>query len=356
VQVEEAPSLRVRRLMGEKAIKVLDGLKLRRRDLKIRDANNRISIPLIRPPTKSEKGTIQNEIGEYDLIEDSFTRRARRVHTLVEALSERLPPHLLASLPRAVDIVGDVAVVEIPGELNGSKQLIGAAIMTINKNVHTVLAKAGPVSTPLRVREFDVIAGRGVTETTHREQNLSFRLDVSKIYFSPRLAFEHNRVASLVRNGEVVVDMFTGVGPFAIQVAATQRQATVYAIDINPEAVRYLLQNTRINRVRGKVTAILGESRLIITTHLSGVADRVIMNLPGEAGEYLSAACRALKADGGVLHFYTFSDEPDLDEGMLERFASAVMEAGRRVLETEVRAVKSTAPHQWQVVVDAKIA
>jgi len=252
-------------------------------------------------------------------------------------------------------MVGSVAIVEIPEELWTSRELVGKGIMQVNRNIRTVLAKAGPVSTQTRTRELRLIGGENTTETTHHEQGLSFVVDVSRAYFSPRLSFEHSRVASQVREDEVVVDMFAGVGPFAVQIAANRRQVLVYAIDINPHAVRCLLRNIVINNVKGKVIAVLGDSKFIILNHLSNVADRVIMNLPAEATRYIETACFALKAEGGMLHYYTFSDKNQLTEEAGKELFSALSRANRTLVRMETRAVKSTAPYQWQIVVDVKV-
>lgn len=351
----KTPCLRAHKHTGQKAIRVIDELNIRDRNLKIGHENDYILIPLTHFPSREETRTIEDSVEAFDLVEVSFAARIGRPHNLIEVLNGKLPAHLLTSLPRAVDIIGEVAVVEIPPELDECKSLIGEAVMKVNRNVHTVLAKVGPVSTPIRVRQFEIIAGKGVTETTHHEYGLALRLDVLKTYFSPRLSSEHERVAAQVKENEVVVDMFSGVGPFAIQIAATRRKVVVYAIDINPHAIRYLAQNIRINRVRGKIVAVLGDSRLIIMNHLSGLADRVIMNLPGEAIHFVEIACSALKTGGGTLHFYAFSDEPQLSQQDGREISEALNRAGKNLISLQTKAVKSTAPYQWQIVADMRI-
>jgi tRNA G37 N-methylase Trm5 len=124
--------------------------------------------------------------------------------------------------------------------------------------------------------------------------------------FSPRFSFEHYRVASLVRTGETVLDMFAGVGPFAVQIAKRLKNVKVYAVDANPYAVEFLKKDIRLNRVEGKVIPILGNSEEVVDQKLSGMADRVIMNLPKQAAKFICAACRAMKPSGGIIHFYGF--------------------------------------------------
>ena len=177
-----------------------------------------------------------------------------------------------------------------------------------------------------------------------------------KAYFSPRLSHEHNRVASVVKEDETVVDLFAGVGPFSILIAKIHENVKVYAIDVNPQAVEFLKKNVRLNRVEGKVHSILGDSKQIVKQRLSGVADRVIMNLPEKAIEFVDAACEAIKPTGGIVHFYNFVDSSNTLENVKLHFIGAVEKSGRKVGKILFsRFVRATAPYEWQAVLDAKI-
>jgi tRNA (guanine37-N1)-methyltransferase len=291
-----------------------------------------------------------------EIVTRFFERKEKEKKSLVEQLEQKLPPHLLASLPRSLDLIGDIAIVEIPPELRQHKQAIGEAILGSNKNVHTVLVKAGPVSGTYRTRGFDFIAGERKTETTHREHGCQYLVDVAETYFSPRLSNEHKRVASAVKEGETVVDMFAGVGPFAILIAKNHDNVQVYAIDANPAAIKYLRTNVRLNRVIEKVHPTLGDAKKVIDNEISGIADRVIMNLPEKAIEFVDVACRALKTTGGIIHFYSFADASTPLEKVKLRFAATVRSSGRRVKGIlNERIVRETAPHETQIVLDAKI-
>jgi tRNA (guanine37-N1)-methyltransferase len=130
----------------------------------------------------------------------------------------------------------------------------------------------------------------------------------------------------------------------------------VYAIDINPEAFTLLKKNVLFNRVQDNVTPVLGDARQIVSEKLSGVADRVIMNLPESAIEFVDAACVAIKSEGGVVHFYGFTRRPDSTEAMKSRFTAEVEKTGRKVDRfLSVRAVRETAPYEQQVVLDAVV-
>ncbi|MDH5747283.1 MAG: class I SAM-dependent methyltransferase family protein [Candidatus Bathyarchaeota archaeon] len=348
--------VRVPKIHVEKAIILANKLKVVNRELEIQRDKDFVYIPLIHQPSGSELETFKKRVPDCEFLTYVFPEGKKRVKTFVELLEDKFPPHLLASLPRAIDFVGDIAIIEVPPELDARKSVIGEAVLKAHKNVRAVLAKAGAVSGTYRLREFSIIAGEPKTETIHKEYGCQYYVDLAKAYFSPRLSYEHNRVASLVKEGETVVDLFAGVGPFAILIAKTHENVKVYAVDVNPHAVEFLKKNVRLNRVEGKVYPILGDAKQIVEQRLSGVADRVVMNLPEKAVEFVDAACEAIKPTGGIVYFYSFVNASDSLENITRRFVDAVKESGREVEKILFsRFVRATAPYEWQAVLDAKI-
>lgn len=354
--LRESSCLRVPKIQGQKTLALAGKLGLRDKELEIQKDDFFICVPLVRPLTEKEIGLFKEEAVEFQLETRVFVEWKQQEKTLVDVLEDKLEPNLLASLPRALDVVGDIAIIEVPTELKPHEKLIGEAILETHRNVKTVLAKAGAVSGTFRVREFDVIAGEPRTQTVHKEFGCQYHVDVAKAYFSPRLSHEHQRVTSLVQKGEVVVDLFAGVGPFSILIAKNTDAVKVYAVDINPDAFELLKKNILLNRVQNHVVPILGDARQVVHDRFSGIADRVIMNLPESAIEFVDVACAALKPVGGVVHFYGFLRLPDSVDAMKLRFAETVEKSGRKVEQfLSVRAVRETAPYQQQVVLDARV-
>jgi tRNA (guanine37-N1)-methyltransferase len=349
--------IKVPKKQGETALALASKLGLLDKSLLIQRDQESLCIPLKRQPHEDEWATLKSQVPDCQLETKPFGEKQPAAGTLTQTLEAKLPPHLLASLPQALDVVGDIAIVEIPPELKLHEKIIGEAILKTHKNVKTVLAKAGAVSGTFRLREFNFIAGEHRTRTVHREFGCQFHVDVAKAYFSPRLSHEHIRVASLVRDGETVVDLFAGVGPFSVLIGKRNPSVRVYAVDINPEAVELLKFNVRVNRVENRVFPIQGDARQVAATKLKGKADRVIMNLPETAIELVDAACLTVKPEGGVIHFYAFARSPDSIENQKLRFCDAVEKAGRKVEAfTCARSVRETAPYESQVVLDARIA
>jgi len=331
-------------------------LELFDQGLRVQRVGDWLHLPLTSEPSPAHLEEIGKAFPEFEVSVCTFPERPKRPLKLIDALEGRLPPHLLASLPRSIDFVGEIAVVEFPPELEDHKAVVGEALLVVNRRLRTVLAKAGAVKGVRRVREFEVVAGVGGTETVHREHGCTYHLDLAKVYFSPRLSHEHRRVASLVQEGETVVDMFAGVGPFAILIAKNLRKVRVYAVDVNPDALTYLKRNIRANRVLDRVTPIHGDARQVIEERLTGTADRVIMNLPEKAREYVDAACEALKPEGGIIHYYEFTEGPNPLETAKKRLTEAIKGTDRAVRKVlSARTVRETSPYTWQVGVDAEV-
>jgi len=354
--VPEATCLKVPKKLGEQAIRLVGKLELFNRELKVQQFDNYLYIPLIHEPLPIIFKKFEKNLTEFEISVHNFPERKKRHFTPLDFLADKLPPHLLASVPRAIDFVGDIAIIEIPPELGDHKKTVGEALLKAHKQTSTVLAKSGAVEGVYRIRDFEVIAGAEKTATVYREYGCVYHVDVAKAYFSPRLSSEHNRVASQTKDGETIVDLFAGVGPFAIPIAKKHENVRVYAVDVNPDAVSLLKRNVAVNRAEKQVVPVLGDARQVVKEQLSGKADRVIMNLPETALEFVDVACEALKADGGIIHYYDFTKVSDLLETAKVRLIEAVNRNNRKVKKTLLaKPVREVAPYTWQVVVDAEI-
>jgi len=270
---------------------------------------------------------------------------------LSDVLADGMDSDEVRLLPRSYDLIGDIAVLEIPSELAQHEQEIGTAFLKIHRNFSTVLVKRGAISGVIRTRDYELIAGVDKTDTVHVEYGCRIAVDLAKAYFSPRLLEEHHRVAGLVQDGEIVIDMFTGVGPFALQIATTRR-VDVYAIDINPDAIALLERSMRMNRLMGTIHSVVADAGIYVPANFQKRANRVIMNHPKGASEFIALACMAVES-GGVVHYYDFAGGPDPEEQFTQKVRSLVQRSGRSLRHIEtVRRVRDSAPYEFQMVAD----
>lgn len=267
-------------------------------------------------------------------------------------LKDKFSPEEIQELNRAYDVIGDVAIIEIPEKLEDREKEIAEAVLAINKHVKTVCKKAGKRKGPLRLRELKVLYGTE-TRTEHKEHGMTLRLDVEKAYFSPREATERQRIARKVKPGETVLVMFSGIGPFAIAIAKSQPKVEkVYAIELNEYAHTYAQENIRINKLSHKVVPIHGDVKKE-APDFYGVCDRVVMPLPLKAHEFLPQAIKCLKP-GGVVHFYTVVEEKNLEKAR-ETVEKACKKQDRKFSILDVRKVLLYGPRTWKVCVDFRV-
>jgi tRNA (guanine37-N1)-methyltransferase len=270
-------------------------------------------------------------------------------------LSEILPARKLSRVYNSYDIIGNIAIIRLTKETQRYRNKIAQALMSTHTNVETVLAQANGVSGEFRLRKLTHVAGKKTTSTTHKEFECLFGVDVKNCYFSPRLLHERIRIVQQIEEGDVVVNMFAGVGCFSVLIAKHANAKKVYSIDVNPKAVRYMEKNIRMNRTFGKVIPILGDAKKVVVENLRHKADRVLMPLPERALEYLPFALLALKTRGGWIHYYGF-EHAKKGEDPVEK---ATLKVSGKLRNLEVafkvssgRVVRATGPNWYQVVLD----
>ena len=209
--------------------------------------------------------------------------------------------------------------------------------------------KNSAVKGTTRVRDLEFLAGVDDSVTIHKEHGARLKLDVREVYFSPRLATERKRVMESVKEGEKILDMFCGIGPFPI-VIAKNKNVDITAVDINEAAIKYLNENIKLNKLKGNVQTYCGDVREV-SNMFKTKFDRIIMNLPGLAYTFLDVSVDLIE-DGGIINYYEFSDSYETGKKRLE---DACEKAGKKVEIINCRKVKSTSPGEWHMAIDGKI-
>ncbi len=290
----------------------------------------------------------------FKLIEKKLEKRAPRVLSLEESLKGKLTAEELNSVVKSFDVIGDIAIVEIPKELEKKEKLIADSLLSVHRNVKSVYKKLGPMEGVYRIRKLKFLAGEKRTVAEYKENGCRFRLDVAKVYFTPRLSFERERIAEQVKPGEKILAMFAGVGPFPIVITKMQPRVKIEAIELNPVAFKYMQENIRLNRMQEMITPILGDVKDIIPKKFVNSADRILMPLPKGAEKFLSEAFLAARKNC-VIHIYQFAPEKNPFEDAERLVISEAKLSGRKAEIIGKRIVRPFAPGIVQVVVDFKV-
>jgi len=328
---DKSLGLKVNRKNGEKIRKALVEAGLFDRSHKICSDESHVYLPVLEIDEKSAAKLCC--LGQFELVQISFLPEERII----------CPEDLLGFRP-SFEVVGDIAMVE-----DRDAERVAAALMSTSKSIKAVIAPISDVEGEFRTRRFRHVAGEARTVTLHKEHGLRYRVDLEGAYFTPRLGTERLRIAGLVSPGDVVLDMFAGVGPFSLLLA--KKGAKVIAIDKNPVAVKYLRENALLNKVNN--IEILEGDAAELALRYEKRADHVIMNLPHSACEFLLPAMRAANLQG-IVHYYCIAPDDDLyrDEALIKK-AAEEMNVGMKVLYKEI--VRSYAPHRSNVVIDFQL-
>src|SRR6185295_9626533 len=251
------------------------------------------------------------------------------------------------------DMIGNIAIIKIPDSLLTKKNIIGEVILESIKNLKTVFLQRSSVSGEYRLRGLEVIAGNEKYVTYYREYGCKFLVNVATTYFSPRLSTERLRISNLVSPGEIVVNMFAGVGTFSV-IMAKKHQIKVYNIDSNLDAYILSIMNSRINRLTDRIFSIHGDSQYVLSSNsFKNRIDRVLLPLPERAHEFVDISINCLKTSGGHLHFFSHI-KSDTKAGVVP-----ISEAHIRNLFSKynfeiehTQIVRDVAPRLYQTVTD----
>lgn len=342
--------VKVPKSQGEPNRRALIGMELLDSSKKIGSDESSLFLPLLREPNDVEKGIL----GDVEFLEHDFDMQ-ERAPTLEDLLG--FVPHY--------EVIGDIALIEAD---DPDAARIGEALLKFHPHVNTVLGATSPVVGEYRIREFVLVAGVDKTETVHKEYGCRYAVDLAKAYFTPRLSTERERILSWIKPDDVVVDMFAGVGPYSILIAKKAGPKKVIAIDKNPAAIEFLRRNVVLNSV-DNVEIVEGDASMnwdwdeggkakgekkAESQRFVGIADHVIMNLPHNAFDFLDSAVKFTKP-GGTIHYYGITYEDDLFDSSIGLIEAAAKRAGRRIRVLEKRTVRSYAPHQYNVCIEAKV-
>jgi tRNA (guanine37-N1)-methyltransferase len=330
--------IKVPKKKGEPVRRMLLDLDILDISLKISVDSSFLYFPLSREPVPGELDFLPEET---ELIDFDFELQQKKP----------VPEDLLGFSP-SYEVIGDIALLEDPDLDQQKASRIADTLLRTQPNIKTVIQPLTPVIGEFRVREFEIIAGEPRTETVHREYGCRYKVDLARAYFTPRLSTERSRILSWIKEGDAVVDMFAGVGPYSILLAKSKKPSKVIAIDKNPDAVHYLKENIILNSVKN-IEAIEGDAREE-AKKFAGTADHVIMNLPHNAHEFLDSAVLLTKP-GGIIHYYGITPEDELFESSIELIKAAAERAGRQVEVLEKRVVRSYAPHQYNICIEVRI-
>lgn len=303
-----------------------------------------ISFPVTREFSPPFDFDVDFEEGELD--ERQLTQSLREA--VWPFLSEGEQKHLRT----AYDIVGTIAIIDIMPELESKEALIGQKIMENNSTIKTVLKKVGGHQGVYRTQQMQCIAGDDTRETTVVENGVKLRVNVETSYYSIRMATERKRIAHLIKPGERVLCLFSGIGPYPVTFSALTQAQELIGIEINPAAHELAQENAARNRCHN-VHLLCGDAHDIIPKLAENGEkfDRFTMPLPHTADEFLDDVMTVAKP-GSVVHFYAFLEE-DAFNKYVPKLRDVAMRHGFSLEKYDVVRAGQHAPRVWRICIDA---
>jgi tRNA (guanine37-N1)-methyltransferase len=254
-------------------------------------------------PLHEEGHVVFPLLGEFsfpgvETVQQDFPPRSSHPTSYTDLLELEEP--LRKKLPKSFDVIGEIVALRLEPELLPHRAEIGEALRKFVPGVRVVALDRG-VHGKARLRELEVIAGTPPLVTLYRENGITFKVNLETVYFSPRLAREHGRVAAQVQDGERILDLFCGFGPFALTSLRQHPKTTAVAVDANTQAIALLRENAARLKVESRLEAYAEDAEDFLGR--PALFDRVIMNLPREGYKYLRSVGAHVKSSGR-LHFY----------------------------------------------------
>jgi len=275
----------------------------------------------------------------------------KRPLSLRDQLKEFLPKKLHQYAIKSFDVIGDIAIIDIPEPLIKFEKKIAQSLLTTNKAIKTVCKKAGNRYGTYRRQPLKLLAGKRTYETIHKEYGTRLKLHIRDAYFSPRMCTERKRVADQVKNGETILVMFSGISPYPFTIAKNAHPIEVVGIELNPIAHKYAIENIKLNKTTN-VLPIKGNVRTL-TPKLKQKWNRIVMAWPHGGDNFLDVGIKAAKK-GCIVHFYDFGREDEF-KVIENKIKTEAKKQKRKVKILRTLKCGQNKPRTYRVVVDFKM-
>lgn len=256
-----------------------------------------------------------------------------------------------SKLPSSYQIVGDVMLLKLPKLTPAQKQKAAQAIIQMLPYIKTV-CEIKEISGELREPTVSILAGSS-TATVHKENDILYKIDVSKLMFSKGNLYERKRILGQVKEGETIIDMFAGIGYFSLPLAKLTKAKEIIAVEKNPTAYSFLTENIALNKIQN-IIAIQGDCKIAART-FGSKADRIVMGYFPGTESFLPAAFWMAKP-GCVIHFHNIYGEKELWKKPLGQIEEACRAFRKECTILLKKKVKSYGPRKYHAVIDFKVA
>lgn len=338
--------IKVKSTYAEILRKELIGKEFLRTDLKIKNEDSYVILPLIEEKNITSHISFDKSF-EYGYFE--FEEISLKISDYKKILS--LPEEITDRLPTSFDVIGSIILIKLDDDLLKYQSRIGEALLKTHVHINSVY-RIDPVDGEFRTRSVKLIGGRPQTKTIHKEYGLNIEVDIEKTYFNPRLANERRYIAGIVKTGEIILDMFTGVAPFPLMISKFADPEMIIAIDKNQYAIDLAEKNVKNNNIKTDIRLFCNDAgnSPSIVKKLDCQPDRIIMNLPFHSHKFFLKALQCVKQTAAI-HLYMIGSEESINVQMDNLIKSAISH-GYTFQIDKSRKIKSYSPHEFYMGID----
>lgn len=234
---------------------------------------------------------------------------------------------------------GSAIVLRMEDQNPNNQKLVAGQFMKVF-GVDSVYRMTGRVNGIYRTPSVSLIEGKG-GDVTHLENGIRFIFDPEKIMFSPGNVNERVSTSSIRLKGGRILDMFSGIGYFTLPLAKYSGASEITAVDINPEAVKYLKLSAKLNHVEHIVKAVNDDS---FKFEPDGEFDIVVMGNFRSPELFGKALGKTVNGGRIILHHLVPEGKTDSISATLEELAE---EEGKKIRVGGSHRVKSYSPKVW---------
>uniref|UniRef100_A0A0K0FIH2 tRNA (guanine(37)-N1)-methyltransferase n=1 Tax=Strongyloides venezuelensis TaxID=75913 RepID=A0A0K0FIH2_STRVS len=244
----EIPLTKVNRIIGSQYIRNCS-IPTMNKIKAIMDAEEKKTKLLVLSPGDLEEDKILETIKHLSDVDTTISMKSFTLkyedYDIKRLIKSILPESLEFS---GYSQIGHIAHFNLREELLPYKYILAQMILDKVSWCKTVVNKLDTITTEFRFFNMELLGGEDNYIATVVEDKIKYKMDFSKVFWNSRLSNEHKRIVDKLDKNSVVYDGFAGVGPFVLP-AIKKGVKKVFGNDLNPESVKWMKENIKINKM-----------------------------------------------------------------------------------------------------------
>lgn len=288
---------------------------------------------------------------------EGLRQRLRSLTSDVQSLRSRIIPD---DIPKKWEKFDDVAIIPSKSFRDSYWEEVPSAILwqEVARAIGVErLYRKGEVGGPKRKPSIEPLIGSSRGSWVVRKENgLRYGYDIMNCMWSAGNVNERKRMGEVSSPGEVVLDLFAGIGYYTLPILKSYPDTSVIACEWNNASIEALRWNLLENGLEGRCRIVEGDCTETVH-NLSLEVNRVVMGLLPDSSFAIPTAVGALNPNGGLLHIHALASPGGYDSFSKEIERLIIdCDSGLNIDCIDVCKVKSYAPKWDHIVYDVKLA